>query len=72
MESQQYLTQNEAARLLRISPRTLERMRLDGTGCQFRKFGRRVVYAVADLEAWAEAQSFNSTSEFGVPDDKRS
>jgi len=28
-----------------------------------RKFGRRVMYAVADLEAWADARSFEMTSD---------
>jgi len=58
-----YLTQQEAAELLRLSPRTLERMRLDGSGPRFRKFGKRVTYAVEDLRAYADARSFQSTSE---------
>ncbi len=58
-----YLTQSEAAEVLRLSPRTLERMRLDGTGPRFRKFGRRVAYAVEDIHAWADARTFSSTSE---------
>ena len=29
----------------------------------FRKFGRRVMYAVADLDAWAAERSFESTSD---------
>ncbi len=58
-----YLTQSEAAELLRISPRTLERMRLDGSGPQFRKFGRRVAYSTEDIRNWANARTFTSTSE---------
>jgi predicted DNA-binding transcriptional regulator AlpA len=58
-----YLTQSEAAEILRLSPRTLERMRQDGSGPRFRKFGRRVAYAVEDLRAWADSKSFTSTSE---------
>lgn len=61
-----YLIQSEAADLLRLSPRTLERMRLDGTGPKYRKFGRRVTYAAADIEAWADARTFASTSEAAV------
>ena len=41
----------EAARLLDLSPRTLEKHRCDGTGPVYHKLGGRVVYAVADLEA---------------------
>jgi len=32
-------------------------------GPRFRKFGRRVMYAVADLDAWAEQHSFEATSD---------
>lgn len=56
-----YLTNDEAAAFLRLSPRTLEKMRVIGGGPRFRKFGRRVMYAVADLEAWADARSFEAT-----------
>mgnify|MGYP001333304458 CR=1 FL=1 len=58
-----FLTQPEAAEVLRISPRTLERMRVDSTGPRFRKFGRRVAYAVEDIQAWADSRVFTSTSE---------
>src|SRR3989344_5386621 len=43
-----YLTNDEAAVFLRLSPRTLEKQRVIGGGPRFRKFGRRVMYAVAD------------------------
>lgn len=56
-----YLTNTEAADFLRLSPRTLEKQRVIGGGPRFRKFGRRVMYAVADLEAWADARSFEAT-----------
>ena len=64
-----FLTQLETSRLLRISPRTLERMRLHGTGPPFRKFGRRVVYEISDLREWADAQTYRSTSELGGNND---
>lgn len=56
-----YLTNDEAAAFLRLSPRTLEKQRVIGGGPRFHKFGRRVMYAVADLEAWADARSFEAT-----------
>ena len=56
-----YLTNDEAAAFLRLSPRTLEKQRVIGGGPRFRKFVRRVMYAVADLEAWADARSFEAT-----------
>lgn len=58
-----YLTQQHAAELLHISPRTLERMRVEGTGPTFLKAGRRVLYVRTDIEDWLEANSFTSTSE---------
>lgn len=61
-----YLRTPEAARLLAISPRTLEKHRVFGTGPVFRKLGGRVVYAVSDLEAWAEEGARRSTSDPGT------
>jgi hypothetical protein len=58
-----YLTNNEAAAFLRLSPRTLEKQRVIGGGPRFRKFGRRVMYAIIDLETWADARSFEMTSD---------
>ena len=60
-----YLTNDEAAAFLRLSPRTLEKQRVEGSGPRFRKFGRRVLYAVNDLETWADARSFEMTSGTG-------
>lgn len=62
-EPAHYLTNDEAAAFLRLSPRTLEKQRVIGGGPRFRKFGRRVMYAVADLEAWADARAFDMTSD---------
>jgi Helix-turn-helix domain len=58
-----YLTNDEAADFLRLSPRTLEKQRVIGGGPRFRKFGRRVMYSVADLEVWADARTFEATSD---------
>lgn len=44
----------EAARLLDLSPRTLEKHRSEGTGPVYHKLGGRVVYAVSDLHAWID------------------
>lgn len=64
-----YLTNEEAAEFLRLSPRTLEKQRVVGGGPRFRKFGRRVMYAFDDLVNWANARSFEMTSEpdYGKP-----
>jgi len=62
-QPQRYLTNDEAAQYLRLSPRTLEKQRVIGGGPKFRKFGRRVMYAVADLDAWADGRSYAMTSD---------
>ena len=56
------LTEHEAADVTRLSTRTLERMRSTGTGPQYAKLGRRVLYRRADLEAWISTNLFVSTS----------
>ena len=58
-----YLTNAEAAAVLRLSPRTLEKLRVNGGGPRFRKFGSRVIYAREDLDAWASERVCESTSD---------
>ncbi|MFP3688050.1 MULTISPECIES: helix-turn-helix transcriptional regulator [Burkholderia] len=62
-QPQRYLTNDEAAEYLRLSPRTLEKQRVIGNGPKFRKFGRRVMYAVVDLDTWADQRSYETTSD---------
>lgn len=50
-----YLNTPEAARLLKISARTLEKHRYQGTGPMFSKIGGRVIYSREDLDAWPMA-----------------
>ena len=57
------LTQADAAKVLILSPRTLERMRVAGTGPRYVKISRSVQYREADLEAWITARVVGSTSE---------
>lgn len=47
-----FVTTDEAARYLALSPHSLECYRAKGAGPAFYKFGKAVRYAVADLEAW--------------------
>lgn len=56
----------EAARYLGLSGRTLEKHRTFGTGPAYKKIGGRVVYALGDLQSWADRGSRVSTSEPGV------
>ena len=61
-----FLRTPEAARFLSLSGRTLEKHRIYGTGPKYRKIGGRVVYALDDLQAWADLGAKNSTSDPGV------
>lgn len=47
-----YLRTHQAAQILGLSPRTLEKYRCHGSGPTFRKLGGRVVYLIDDLDAW--------------------
>ncbi len=67
------LTTPEAAKLLRLSVSTLERMRgqgapSDSEALRFIKLGQgkrsRVLYSRQDIEHWLERQRFQSTSEY--------
>jgi predicted DNA-binding transcriptional regulator AlpA len=57
------LNQREAAAMLRLSERTLERMRLLGTGPRYVKASRLIRYRDEDLESWIAARTRTSTSE---------
>jgi len=63
-----YLTADEAADFLRVSGKTLERWRVEGSGPQFYKAGpglrSRVLYRQSDLEKWVEGFAYSSTSEY--------
>lgn len=56
-------TPDEAAEYLRANARTLERWRHVGGGPLFSKIGRRVVYRLADLEAWVAQQRREHTGQ---------
>ncbi len=62
-EPPEYLSNAQAAELLNLSPRTLEKHRVNGGGPAFRKFGRRVLYSRADLDSWAADRRCRSTSD---------
>lgn len=61
-----YLRTPEAARLLSLSGRTLEKHRCYGTGPRYSKLGGRVVYSVADLQDWVSQGAKTSTSDPGI------
>lgn len=55
------LTQLEAATLLHLSERTLERLR--GAGPKFVRLGRSIRYRPTDIEAYIASRVVSSTSE---------
>ena len=58
------LTQREAALVLRLSERTLERLRVQGAnGPRFLKLNRSIRYDQQELERWAASRVVRSTSE---------
>lgn len=65
MENQFPTLIDEAAASIRlgVSPRTLQAWRVSGGGPIYRKIGRRVLYATADLAAFIEAGARSHTSE---------
>jgi len=50
------------AEQISVSPRTLERWRIEGSGPAFLKAGRRVLYYSKDVHAWLKSNRFLSTS----------
>ena len=59
----QLLNQSEAAKLLNLSTRTMERFRLQGNGPRFIKCGRSVRYRLDLLEEWVSRRVVSSTSD---------
>jgi excisionase family DNA binding protein len=60
-------TQREAAAVLRLSERTLERWRVQGIGPRFVRLGRRSIrYPQQNVEAYVAACDVGSTSEKGT------
>ena len=57
------LTQREAAMALRLSERTLERMRVAGNGPRFVRCNRNIRYQQHDLAQWIASRVVRSTSE---------
>jgi hypothetical protein len=60
---QTLLTQREAASVLRLSERTLERMRVAGNGPRFVRCNRTIRYRLQDIETFVEVRTVGSTSE---------
>ncbi len=57
----------EAALYLGMGVSTLAKLRIQGAGPAFRKFGRSVRYSREDLRRWSDERARRSTSEMRVP-----
>ena len=57
----------EAAAHLGLSPGTLEVWRSLGRGPRYRKFGRRVMYAIFDLDSYAATHIVETCDTVGTP-----
>lgn len=74
LPDQAALTTAEAALFLRLSPKTMERMRLDGSGPSYVQAGLRrarggnqkCLYLKADLLAWQQANQVSNAMEAAV------
>ncbi|MEM1371842.1 MAG: helix-turn-helix domain-containing protein, partial [Pseudomonadota bacterium] len=67
IQADRYVTTKQAAEILHLTTRTLERKRMDGDGPTYCKLGpglrARVVYRLSDLHAWVSGQARSSTCE---------
>ena len=62
---QAFYTERELAIRWAVSPKMLQKARLNGEGVRFHKIGSNVRYAVADVLAYERAQTRSSTSDPG-------
>ena len=63
MDTDAYLTALSAAEYLHVSPSTLAKRRVDGTGPRFIKVGRSVRYRRVDLDNFMAIRVVGSTSD---------
>ena len=65
LKKHRYLNTAQAARILQLSSRTLEKFRIRGGGPVYMKFGVRVFYRPDDILDWVERTVRTSTSDPG-------
>ena len=65
MEDVTHTNQGQLARRWGVSERSIERYRMEGTGPCYLKLNGRVVYNLADIEAWELTRKRHSTSQSG-------
>jgi len=57
------MTVRDAAAFLRLSVRTLDRLRVEGGGPRYAKIRKSIRYRQADLDHWLSLRCVSSTSE---------
>lgn len=62
-EEPEAVDEEGAARILGISAKTLNSLRVRGGGPPYRKILRRVVYVTSELRAWRDARRVTSTAD---------
>jgi excisionase family DNA binding protein len=62
-----FYTPVQAADFVKLSWRTLERMRQNGEGPAYRKHGRYIRYHIDDLEAWSNTHAMIRTDATARP-----
>ena len=60
------LNTSEAAKYVGLSKSTLDKLRVFGGGPRYIKALSKILYDVADLDAWLNARKRSSTSEYSV------
>ncbi|MFF0262585.1 helix-turn-helix transcriptional regulator [Streptomyces microflavus] len=58
---QKMITPKELAEHLGVPLQTVYGWNCDGSGPRYSRFGKRIRYAVADVEAWASARAVDRT-----------
>ncbi|MGE0409818.1 MAG: helix-turn-helix domain-containing protein [Amphiplicatus sp.] len=61
---EELLTTEEAAKLLRLNPRTLANYRTRGGGPRFLKHGGRVFYRKPAVRDWSRAREHDTTQDY--------
>ncbi|WP_454812179.1 helix-turn-helix transcriptional regulator [Labrys neptuniae] len=59
-----FLCTKEASEYLSVSRKTLEKLRANGKGPLFIKFGKKVLYRECDLLEFANERAYRSTSQY--------
>jgi predicted DNA-binding transcriptional regulator AlpA len=64
MSHRSLLTPAEVAEMVRVSTKTLQKMRQRGDGPSFVKIRRKVLYPPEEIAAYVQRNVFRSTSEY--------